>query len=258
MITVSALNALTRIRHGFFTRNDGVSEGGFASLNASLSVGDDPARVQTNRARVTAALDVAPDRMVLVRQEHTSRAVVVDAPFPADRIPVADALVTTRQGLALAVLTADCAPVLLADGVAGVVAAAHAGWRGAVGGVLDSTVGEMQALGARPGRIVAAIGPCIAQRSYEVGPDFPDHILLQDPDNDRFLAPSRRDGHFLFDLPGYVARQLARLGVGTIMPTPCDTFREESRFFSHRRAVLRGEGPVGRQISAIVLESGGG
>ncbi|NKD55337.1 MULTISPECIES: peptidoglycan editing factor PgeF [unclassified Haematospirillum] len=254
MITVSALNSLSKVRHGFFTRHDGVSEGPFASLNVSLSVGDDPVRVLANRARVAGAFDLSPDRLVLASQNHTAHAVVVEAPFLDGAIPVADALVTASPGMAVAVLTADCAPVLLADGVAGVVAAAHAGWRGAVGGILDSTVRKMVALGAKPGRIAAAIGPCIAQRSYEVGPDFPEHILSRDPDDDRFLAPSRRAGHFLFDLPGYVARQLARLDVGTIMPTPCDTFREEDRFFSHRRATLREEGPVGRQISVIMLE----
>ncbi|KJS44127.1 MAG: polyphenol oxidase, partial [Rhodospirillaceae bacterium BRH_c57] len=143
---------------------------------------------------------------------------------------------------------------LLADGAAGVIGAAHAGWKGALAGVLENTVAKMVELGADKARIVAGIGPCIAQRSYEVGPDFPALFLAEDIDNERFFSPSRRDGHHMFDLPGYVARKLARLGVGEVMPTPCDTAREDNRFFSYRRATLAGETAYGRMVSAIALE----
>jgi YfiH family protein len=163
-------------------------------------------------------------------------------------------MVTDRPGLALGILTADCAPVLLADGRAGVVAAAHAGWRGAVAGVLDNTVEAMVKLGAKTSAIVAAVGPCIGQRSYEVGPEFPAPFLAEDAANADFFAPSRRQDHFLFDLPGYVSRRLARLGVHEVTRVPADTCRDESRFFSYRRATLRGEPDYGRQLSVITIE----
>ena len=254
MITVSALNALSAVRHGFFTRNGGVSDGIYASRNCGFGSGDDPQRVQANRNRCAAELEVPAEYVVTARQEHTTTVAVITEPFAPDQAPVADALVTTRPRLALGVLTADCAPVLLADGVAGVVAAVHAGWKGALTGILDNTVAEMVTLGARPERIVAGIGPCIAQRSYEVGPEFPAPFLAEAADNDRFFANSRREGYFMFDLPGYVARKLARLKVGEVMPTPCDTLREQDRFFSYRRSVLQGEPAYGRMLSAIFLE----
>lgn len=254
MITVSALNALSNVRHGFFTRNGGVSEGLFASRNCGFGSGDDPARVRLNRARSMAELDLPPEALVTVHQAHTANVVVVDTPFPHEEAPEADALVTTRPRVALGILTADCAPVLLADSGARVVAAAHAGWKGALAGVLDNTVAKMVELGARPERIVAGIGPCIVQRSYEVGPEFPEKFLAEDEDNGRFFAPAARDGHHMFDLPGYVARKLVRLGVREVMPTPCDTVREDGRFFSYRRSVLNGEKDYGRMLSAIALE----
>lgn len=254
MITVSALNALSNVRHGFFTRNGGVSEGTYASRNCGFGSGDDPAKVRINRTRCMMELELPPESLVTVRQQHTATVLVVDKPFEEGKEPVADAMVTTVPRLALGVLTADCAPVLLTDPSAGVVAAAHAGWKGALGGVLDSTVAKMIELGARADRIVAGIGPCIAQRSYEVGPEFPQPFLDDLEDNDRFFAPARKDGHFMFDLPGYVARRLARMGVGEVMPTPCDTFREDNRFFSYRRVTLKGGGDYGRLLSAIALE----
>lgn len=254
MITVSALNALSNVRHGFFTRNGGVSEGVFASLNCGFGSGDEPHRVAANRAKAMSDLELPPEALVTVRQEHTATVVVVDEPFAHADAPVADALVTTRPRIALGVLSADCAPVLLADGAAGVIAAAHAGWKGALAGVLENTVAKMVELGAERSRIVAGIGPCIAQRSYEVGPDFPAPFLAEEPDNERFFSPSQRDGHHMFDLPGYVARKLARIGVGEVMPTPCDTVREDNRFFSYRRATLGGESRYGRMLSAIALE----
>lgn len=255
MITVSALNALSRVRHAFFTRTGGFSEGIYASNNCGLSSNDDPDLVVRNRRRAVEGMEMPPEALVTVSQQHTADVVVVEAPWPTGaEAPVADALVTTRPRLVLGVLTADCAPVLLADGKAGVVAAAHAGWRGALGGVLSNTVATMVEQGAKLDRIVAGIGPCIGQRSYEVGPEFPAPFLEQDPGNEMFLSPARRPDHFLFDLPGFVAKQLARAGVREIMPMPCDTCREEARFFSHRRATLRGESDYGRQLSVIALE----
>lgn len=196
-----------------------------------------------------------PEALATVRQEHTTTVLVIERPFPEGQAPAADAMVTKVPRLALGILTADCAPVLLADGTAGVIGAAHAGWKGALGGILENTVAKMVELGAKPERIVAGIGPCIAQRSYQVGPEFPAPFLAAQADNDRFFAPSpQRDGYFMFDLPGYVARRLAQAGVGEVMPTPCDTCREDGRFFSYRRSVLKGEGDYGRLLSAIALE----
>ena len=254
MITLSALNDFSRIRHGFFTREGGVSQGLYTSLNCGPGSQDDPAAVRENRGRAMAMLELPPAALINVYQAHTAQVEVVTEPWPAGPPPTADAMVTDRPGLALGILTADCAPVLLADGKAGVVGAAHAGWKGALGGVLDNTIKAMVALGARPDRIVAAIGPCIGHRSYEVGPEFPAPFLAEDAANADYFAPSPRPGHALFDLPGYVSRKLARLGLTEVTRVPADTCRDETRFFSYRRATLRGESDYGRQLSAILLE----
>ena len=255
MITLSALNEINRIRHGFFTREGGVSLGIYASLNCGAGSADAPAAVVENRRRAMAMLDLPEQALVGVHQAHTAQVVTVDAPWPAgERPPVADGLVTTRPGLALGILTADCAPVLLADRRQGVIGAAHAGWKGALGGVLDNTIAAMVALGATPASIVAALGPCIGQRSYEVGADFPLPFLAEVADNADFFAPGQRSGHYLFDLPGYVSRKLARLGVQDVTRVPADTCRDHRRFFSYRRATLAGEPDYGRQLSVIVLE----
>ena len=254
MITLSALNEVNRIRHGFFTREGGVSQGLYASLNCGPGSSDDPAAVAENRARAMAMLDLPAGALVTVHQCHTSAVAVVDGPFAAGAAPQADAMVTTRPGLALGILTADCAPVLFADRRGGVVAAAHAGWRGALGGVLDRTLEAMAGLGATSRTVVAAIGPCIGQRSYEVGAEFPAPFLAEDATNADFFAPAARSGHYLFDLPGYVARRLARLGIQDITRVPADTCRDEARFFSYRRTTLRHQPDYGRQLSAIVLE----
>lgn len=254
MISLSALNEINRIRHGFFTREGGVSQGVYASLNCGPGSADDAAAVAENRARAMAMLDLPAEALATVHQQHTAEAVVVDAPWADGKRPVADAMVTTTPGLALGILTADCAPVLLADRRGTVVAAAHAGWKGALGGVLDNTLDKMVALGAKKKNIVAAIGPCIGHRSYEVGAEFPAPFLAESPENKDFFAPGRREGHYLFDLPGYVSRKLARLGVIDVTRVPADTCRDESRFFSYRRATLRGEGDYGRQLSVILLD----
>lgn len=254
MITVSALNEVTHVRHGFFTRDGGVSQGLYASLNCGLGSNDSPAAVRENRARAMQMLDQPATALVTLYQAHTAEVVQVDEVWSGQG-PQADAMVTTRPGIALGILTADCAPVLFADGRAGVVGAAHAGWKGALGGVVENTLAAMTRLGARPADITAAIGPCIAQRSYEVGPDFPAPFLAQGDDNEQFFAPrAPKPGHFLFDLAAYVARRLALAGVVQIIRTPCDTCQEESRFYSYRRATLRREPDYGRQLSAIVIE----
>ena len=254
MITLSALNEITRIRHAFFTREGGVSEGIYASLNCGPGSNDAPAAVAENRSRAMALLDVAEDRLVTLHQAHTADVLTVDAPFASGARPVADGMVTTCRGLALGILTADCAPVLFADRKGGVVGAAHAGWKGALGGVLDNTVARMVENGAKAGNIVAAIGPCIGQRSYEVGPEFPAPFLAEAATNGDFFSPAARNGHYLFDLPGYVSRKLARLGLQDVTRVPADTCRDQTRFFSYRRTTLRGEPDYGRQMSVIVLE----
>lgn len=254
MLTIGPLNGLPRVRHAFFERTGGVSEGFYSSLNCGFGSGDAPERVAENRARAMACIELDGDRLVTPYQVHSNRVAVVEAPWPRGEAPQVDALVTRTPGLALGILTADCAPVLLADAEAGVVGAAHAGWRGALDGVLGSVLGAMAELGARLERIVAGIGPAIGQRSYEVGPEFPAHFLAQGEDNRDFFCPAPRAGHFFFDLKGYVARRLAVAGVQHVKILPCDTCAEDARFFSYRRAVLRGEPDYGRGLSAIYLE----
>ncbi len=254
MITLGALNDITHIRHAFFTRTGGVSTGLYASLNVGFGSGDAPAAVAENRARAAARMDVTPDRLVTCYQVHSPTCVVVTEPWRPENAPKADAMVTNRPGIALGILSADCAPVLFADEKSRVIGAAHSGWKGARGGVLEATVARMVELGAKPGRIVACIGPCIAQRSYEVGPEFPAPFLEEDARNRDYFAPARKPGHFLFDLVGYVARRLGDAGVEVIQRCPNDTVVEEDRFFSYRRSCLRGEPDYGRGLSAIVLQ----
>lgn len=254
MITLSALNEVNRIRHAFFTREGGVSEGIYASLNCGPGSNDAPANVAENRRRAMAMVDLPDHALISVYQVHSPEVVQVDGPWAEGARPQADAMVTTVPGLALGILTADCAPVLLADRQGKVVGAAHAGWKGAVGGVIDNTLDKMVALGAKRKNIVAAIGPCIGQRSYEVGPDFPAPFLAEEPLNRDFFAPSRREGHYLFDLPGYVSRKLSRLGISEVTRVPADTCRDEARFFSYRRTTLRKEPDYGRQLSIIMLD----
>jgi len=253
-LTLGALNGLKGIRHGFFTRVGGVSTGLYASLNVGFGSDDSPDAVRENRARAMRALGLAPDRLVTVYQVHSADVAVVDEPWPHAHAPKADALVTRRRGIALGILTADCVPVLFADAEAGVIAAAHAGWKGALGGVLDNTVRAMVDLGARPGRIVAAVGPHIGPGSYEVGPDFPAPFLARDPADTAFFHPSQRAGHHMFDLGGYVEKRLNQAGVDMVRREAWDTLTEPERFFSYRRTTLRGEADYGRELSAIAME----
>jgi purine-nucleoside/S-methyl-5'-thioadenosine phosphorylase / adenosine deaminase len=252
MIRLSLLDD-PRLRHGFFTRAGGVSTGIFASLNCSLGSGDALADVAENRRRAMAALDLGLDKLVTCRQIHGIDVVTVERPWDdADR-PRADAMVTRQRGLALGILTADCAPVLLADAEAGVIGAAHAGWRGAFAGVVAATVEAMTRAGARVERMRAGIGPCIGFASYEVGPDFPAPFLAQDPANIAFFRAAPRPGHHLFDLAGYVHAQLLRAGVAFVESAGADTAAEAARFFSWRRTCLEGERQFGHELSAICL-----
>jgi len=253
-MTVTALTdtLLDGLLHGFFTRAGGVSEGAFASLNCSLSGRDEADRVAENRARAMRALGLAPDRLIGLFQVHTPDVVVLDEPWGIEERPRADAVVTRRRGLALGIVTADCAPILFADAAAGVIGAAHAGWRGALAGIIEATVAAMERLGARRGRVAAVIGPSIRQASYEVDDRFREAFLAADPANGRFFAPGR-PGHALFDLAGHCAARLDAAGVGAQATVAADTLADPERFFSYRRATLAGEGPIGHQLSAIAL-----
>ena len=254
MLTISLLNDLPGVRHAFFTRQGGVSEGLYSSLNCGLGSGDRREHVLENRARAMALLELGPERLATPYQTHSAEAVAVTEPFAENARPEADALVTNRPGIALGISTADCVPVLLADPGARVIGAAHAGWRGALDGILQATVAAMEAIGARHEFIVAGIGPAICQRSYEVGPEFPEPFLAQEESNGELFCPARRAGHFFFDLKTYVARRLVKLGLAGVEAMPCDTCSEESRFFSYRRACQRGEPDYGRLLSAVALE----
>ena len=253
-MSVEAIRAaeLADIPHGFLGRRGGVSRGPVAGLNVGLGAGDDPGAVAENRRRAVEAVRPGA-RLVTLYQVHSADAVTVSRPFADDMRPHADALVTDRPGLLIGILTADCAPVLLADRAAGVVGAAHAGWKGALGGITDATVTAMEALGAARNRIVAAVGPCIAAASYEVDEPFLARFVAADPANARFFAAARA-GHHRFDLPGYVAHRLEGAGVGTVATLGLDTYPDEERFFSYRRATHRGEPTYGRQIGLIGVE----
>jgi hypothetical protein len=251
-VTAEAIrSSLLAVPHGFHGRRGGVSAGVCAGLNVGYGSGDDRAAIDENRRRAVAA--VAPGaRLATVHQVHSPIALVADQPWPEEARPQADAIVTDRPGLALGILTADCAPVLFADSAAGVVGAAHAGWKGAFGGVLEATLAAMESLGAERGNIAAAVGPAIARRSYEVDEGFRRRFAEADPDNDRFFSPGR-EGHHQFDLEGFVLARLAAAGVTRVEALGLDTYSDPDRFFSYRRATHRGEPTYGRQISLIAL-----
>lgn len=252
-IEAPSLAGLPGIRHGFFTRNGGVSEGIYASLNGGMGSRDDLAKVEENRARMAGSLGIAPQNLVACWQVHSPDAVILDTPWTRDDAPQADAVATAVAGLGAAVTIADCGPVLFADPVARVVGAAHAGWKGAFGGVVEATLAAMERLGARRSDVYSAIGPLIRQPSYEVGDDFLARFLDEDRAFARFFAAAERPGHALFDLPGFIAHRLREAGVAHIEDLGLDTYSDEARFFSYRRATHRREPDYGRMVAAIAL-----
>jgi polyphenol oxidase len=243
------LSQLSGITHGFYGRAGGVSTGIYESLNAGTGSNDEPAHVAENRRRIADDLGVTPDRLMSAYQVHSADALMVDKPFTSER-PKVDALVTRCPSLATTILTADCAPILFADPSARIVGAAHAGWKGAIGGIVEATLEKMCKLGASKSRIVAAIGPCIAQASYEVGPEFVANFVEADGDNARFFVPGT-DDRSLFDLKRFCAARLRTAGVGAIDVLPHDTCTLAADFFSNRRRNLAGEPDYGRNLSAI-------
>jgi hypothetical protein len=252
IVQAPALFALTNIHHAFFTRRGGVSEGIYAGLNAGPGSGDDPAAVAENRRRGAAHFDQPPENLLTAYQVHSPKVVAATGPFGEAR-PEVDGVVTARRGLICGVLSADCAPVLLADETARVVGAAHAGWRGALDGVVEGAVAEMETLGARRARIVAAVGPCIGRESYEVGPEFFERFARADAAFERFFTPAREGGKRRFDLPAFVLDRLAAAGVEAAAWVGRDTYAEPELFYSNRRALHRGERDYGRLLSAIML-----
>jgi YfiH family protein len=247
----SPLLDLPNIRHAFFTREGGVSEGIYASLNAGQGSKDDPAHVAQNRRRMAATLDATT--LVTAFQIHSATAVVATEPWTREDAPRADAIVTNVLDLAIGVTVADCGPVLFADEKAGVVGAAHAGWRGAFDGVIEAAVAKMEELGALRPQIRAVIGPLIRQPSYEVGPEFVTRFREADIAFEKFFAPAPREGHAMFNLPGFIAFRLEQAGVGAVDDLALDTYPDETRFFSFRRSTHKGETDYGRMIAAISL-----
>jgi len=253
IVTSSRLSELPGLRHAFFTREGGVSEGIYQSLNGGLGSNDEPTRVHENRRRMAQALNVQPSHFLTVYQVHSPDVVTVSEPWPTDERPHADALVTRTPGLAIGITAADCGPVLFADPKARVIGAAHAGWKGAFGGVLAATVQAMETLGARRQDIHAAIGPLIRQPSYEVGAEFVDRFTATDAENARYFIPSSKTNHSMFDLGGFIRTQLERAGIEAIDDVGIDTYADP-RFFSYRRTTHRAEPDYGRNIHALVLD----
>ncbi|MEP0706682.1 peptidoglycan editing factor PgeF [Parvibaculum sp.] len=255
MLKAKPLEVLSHIRHGFFTREGGVSRGIYASLNCGYGSDDNPGNVTENRARVAGKLSVERDKLLTVHQIHSPNVIDVTRPWTPETAPQADAMVTSTPGIALGVLAADCAPVLFADKKTHIVGAAHAGWKGALGGVLEATIDAMIRLGAERTDIAAAIGPCISKDFYEVGAEFRDRFVDADTANEKWFVPSENAGHFMFDLPGYAEARLEAADIGTVSSLGHCTYQDQKRFFSYRRTTHRGEPDYGRQISAIMLRS---
>jgi len=253
MIQSPALSAFANIRHAFFTREGGVSQGIYQSLNGGIGSNDAPEHVRENRARMAAAVGVAPTHLVSCYQIHSPDVIVAETPWTRETAPRADALVTRVPGLAIGVTTADCGPVLFADGTSGVIGAAHAGWKGALTGVLEATIAAMEKLGAARSRVRAVIGPLIRQPNYEVGPEFVERFKAADAANERFFQPAPRDDHAMFDLPGFIKAQLERAEIAGVDDLGLCTYAEPARFFSYRRTTHRGEPDYGRHVNAIAL-----
>jgi YfiH family protein len=253
MFASSLLSAIPGLRHAFFTREGGVSGGVYAALNGGLGSDDDPAHVAENRRRMAEQLGVAPTHFLNVHQIHSADALIATAPWePGVARPKADALVTRAEGLAIGITTADCGPILFVDPKARVIGAAHAGWKGALTGILESSINAMEQLGADRSGMVAAIGPLIRQESYEVGPEFVERFIEADAENGRFFLPGERNGHAMFDLAGFIRMRLENAGVLMIDDLGIDTYSDE-RCFSYRRSVHRREPDYGRHVHAIVL-----
>jgi YfiH family protein len=248
------LSAIPGLRHAFFTRDGGVSGGIYASLNAGIGSSDDPADVAENRRRMAERMGVTPAHFLTVHQTHSPDVAVAAAPWDTASRPRADAIVTRTEGLAIGATAADCGPILFVDPNARVIGAAHAGWKGALTGVLESTVEAMEQLGAERSGIVAAIGPLIRQHSYEVGGEFVERFIEADAENALFFMPSVREGHAMFDLAGFIRMRLENAGVLMIDDLGVDTYSDE-RFYSYRRSVHRGEPDYGRHVHAIILEA---
>jgi YfiH family protein len=253
MLQAPSLTKLAHIRHGFFTRAGGVSQGIYASLNGGVGSNDEPDKVNENRARMAAALGVSPERLLSLYQVHSPEVVVAEQPWSRDNRPRADAIVTATPALAIGISTADCGPLLFADSQAGVIGAAHAGWRGAITGVIEATVAAMEKLGAVRTRITAALGPTISQSNYEVGAEFVDRFLSANAANARFFKTSERAGHALFDLNGYIAARVEQAGIVKFEDLGLCTYAEPERFYSFRRSTHRNESDYGRHINAIAL-----
>lgn len=253
MIQAPTLRALARVRHAFFTREGGVSNGIYASLNGGVGSNDAPEHVAENRARMAQSLGVAPDLLLTPYQTHSADVVVAEEPWTHDTRPRADAVVTRTPGLAIGISTADCGPLLFADEKAGVIGAAHAGWRGAFTGIIEVTLAAMEKLGADRARTVVVLGPSISQPNYEVGPEFVERFRAADVDNERFFTASPRAGHAMFDLKGYIGDRVQRAGVADFADLGLCTFAEPARFYSYRRTTQRGEPDYGRHINAIAL-----
>jgi len=253
MLQASSLATVPRIRHAFFTRSGGVSQGVYASLNGGVGSNDAPDKVAENRARMATTLGVSADRLLTPYQVHSPDVVVVDEPWRPENRPRADAIVTRMPRLAIGISTADCGPLLLADSEAGVIGAAHAGWRGALTGVIEATIAAMKGLGADRTRITAALGPTIRQANYEVGPEFLERFLTADRSNSRYFIPAERTGHAMFDLTGYIAERVQRAGVEQFEDLGLCTYAEPDRFFSYRRTTRHGEPDYGRHINAIAI-----
>ena len=253
MLCSPLLSAIPGLRHAFFSRDGGVSEGIYGGLNGGLGSDDDPANVRENRRRMAERMGVVPEHFLSVHQVHSPDAVVATGPWQGPSRPKADAIVTRAEGLAIGVTAADCGPILLVDPSARVIGAAHAGWKGALTGIMESTIDAMEKLGAERSGIVAAIGPLIRQHSYEVGGEFVERFIETDADNALFFIPATREGHSMFDLAGFIRMRLENAGVLMIDDLGVDTYSDE-RFYSYRRSVHRNEPDYGRHVHAIILE----
>jgi polyphenol oxidase len=252
MLGSPLLSAIPGLRHAFFTRAGGVSAGIYGSLNGGLGSNDDPGHVAENRRRMAERMGVSPAQFLGVHQIHSPDAVEATGPWQSER-PCADAIVTRSEGLAIGVTAADCGPILFVDPNARVIGAAHAGWKGALTGIVESTVGAMEKLGAQRGDVVAAIGPLIRQQSYEVGSEFVERFIEADAENALFFIPAMRAGRSMFDLAGFIRRRLENAGVLMIDDIGADTYSDE-RFYSYRRSVHRNEADYGRHVHTIALE----